>query len=177
MIPHFSFGKLFKTINEFDFYGPDGRGNCLFKNSLSRLAFSRYYEKPNFNNTLAKLELQALKSLSKDVSIVITCPDKGNGVVLMNRTDYVAKIKTIPQDPSKFSEVDGDIFSTLLKNEDRVNRYLKQLLQENNIGGKVYRNLYSSGSRHGILYGLPKIHKENSPVRPSYIEFHRNFQL
>ena len=84
----------------------------------------------------------------------------------MDRTDYVAKVKTILQDPSKFNKTDGDIFSTLLKNEDRVNRYLKQLLKENIIDGKVYRKLYSSGSRPGILYGLPKIHKENSPIRP-----------
>ena len=67
---------------------------------------------------------------------------------------------------TKFKIISGDPFATLLKNEGKVNRYLNQLLKENIIDEKVYRNLYSSGSRPGILYGLPKIHKENNPIRP-----------
>ena len=31
---------------------------------------------------------------------------------------------------------------------------------------QTYQSLYSSGSSFGILYGLPKIHKENVPLRP-----------
>ena len=30
----------------------------------------------------------------------------------------------------------------------------------------VYRQIYPSGSKAGVLYGLPKIHKAGTPVRP-----------
>ena len=30
----------------------------------------------------------------------------------------------------------------------------------------TYKELYVSGSNLGILYGLPKVHKENYPMRP-----------
>ena len=34
------------------------------------------------------------------------------------------------------------------------------------IGELAYNNIYVSGSKPGILYGLPKIHKEDNPLRP-----------
>ena len=37
----------------------------------------------------------ALKSLRKDRNIAITKPDKGNGVVILNRNDYVDKMHEI----------------------------------------------------------------------------------
>jgi len=44
-------------------------------------------------------ELQeAHKSLRKDNSTVITTPDKGNGVVIPNRTEYVSKMEDIFRD-------------------------------------------------------------------------------
>ena len=43
-----------------------------------------------------------LKSLKKDHDIVITKPDKGNGVVILNRNDYVDKMHKILDDRTKF---------------------------------------------------------------------------
>ena len=34
------------------------------------------------------------------------------------------------------------------------------------ITDEIYRDLFPSGSTPGILYGLPKVHKENCPARP-----------
>ena len=34
------------------------------------------------------------------------------------------------------------------------------------ITDSIYRHLYASGSSPGILYGLPKIHKPDVPLRP-----------
>ena len=31
---------------------------------------------------------------------------------------------------------------------------------------KLYKDLYSVGARPGIMYGLPKTHKQNVPLRP-----------
>ncbi|CAF1526420.1 unnamed protein product [Rotaria sp. Silwood1] len=42
-----------------------------------------------------KSSINLLKQLAKDQSIIITKPDKGRGVVLMNRTDYIEKMEEI----------------------------------------------------------------------------------
>ena len=44
---------------------------------------------------MSENESSALHALCKDSNIVISKPDKGNGVVVLNRADYVAKMQTI----------------------------------------------------------------------------------
>ena len=40
------------------------------------------------------------------------------------------------------------------------------LLKQRAISESVYNNLFPQGSKPGILYGLPKVHKVNCPARP-----------
>ena len=100
--------------------------------------------------------------------MVITRPDKGNGVVLLNKTDYLEKVSSVLQDTSKFQKVDGDPLKIIFKLEDKINRFLQTTFGINSNGRRdsTYYNLYVSGSNLGILYGLPKIHKKDCPMRP-----------
>jgi len=41
---------------------------------------------------MSENESSALHALRKDSNMVISKPDKGNGVVVLNRADYVAKM-------------------------------------------------------------------------------------
>ena len=45
---------------------------------------------------------QALNSLHSNENIVITKPDKGSGVVILNKNDFIDKMQVILNDPSKF---------------------------------------------------------------------------
>ena len=45
---------------------------------------------------------QAIKSLRTNEEILITKPDKGAGVVILNKNDYNDKMKTILNDTTKF---------------------------------------------------------------------------
>ena len=47
-----------------------------------------------------------------------------------------------------------------------MTRLLKKLKANGAISQETYKDLLPSGSRPGILYGLPKVHKENCPIRP-----------
>ena len=47
----------------------------------------------NKNIFLAKKKGEALTDLRRDDSIIITKPDKGNGVVIINKLDYLNKMK------------------------------------------------------------------------------------
>ena len=69
-------------------------------------------------------------------------------------------------DRSKFQLVNNNWFKEILKYEDKVNRFLSKLLKDKIIDRNTYDFLYLSSSRPGILYGLPKVHKENCPIRP-----------
>ena len=49
-----------------------------------------------------------LTNLRKNIDIVVLKPDKGNGVVVLNRTDYTKGIMDIINDTHKFKELDND---------------------------------------------------------------------
>ena len=81
----------------------------------------------------------------------------------MNKDDYIQKCEAILNDRSVFSRVNGDIFSVIIKLEDKLNRLLKKI--KSDIGDKLYSNLFTSGSQPGVMYCLPKVHKVGNPFR------------
>ena len=85
---------------------------------------------------------------------------------------------SILTNPSHFEKCKQDPFKATLLLEDKVNRFLSYLKKGNYIDNDEYKYIYASGSTPGILYGLPKIHKENTPMRPvlSSINTH-NYKL
>ena len=101
--------------------------------------------------------------LAKDKSIIISKSDKGNAVVLQNVKDYKLKI-------NKLLETDGK-FVTLRRNptrtrEEELQKQLRILRSAEKIDLPTFKKIYPCGSRPGVLYGLPKIHKEGTPLRP-----------
>ncbi|XP_069992340.1 uncharacterized protein [Penaeus vannamei] len=57
-------------------------------------------------------------------------------------------------------------FSKIIQLEDKLNRMLKCLKDSDTISSDTYNQLRASGSLPGMLYGLPKIHKPDVPIRP-----------
>ena len=109
----------------------------------------------------------ALRNLSQNENIVVLRPDKGNGVVILNRSDYIEKVETPLLDVSKFRKLDVNVLDLCLKQEGKLIRYLRDtLLKKRYISESVCRDLSPQWSKPGILYGLPKLHKENCPARP-----------
>ena len=76
-------------------------------------------------------------------------------------------METILIDKTKFEHISNvDPFLTTVRLEDRINNFLKQLKTKELISESIYKLLYVSGSTPGILYGLAKIHKDNSYIFP-----------
>jgi len=48
-------------------------------------------------------EKETRRSLSQDTSIIICKPDKGNGIVVLDRKRYIKKMVTILKDKTKVS--------------------------------------------------------------------------
>ena len=49
--------------------------------------------------------IKELKQLKNDKNIIITKPDKGSGVVILNSSDYVSKMENILNDCTKFKHI------------------------------------------------------------------------
>jgi len=120
-----------------------------------------------FSPIFKKSDIKLLRDLGKDDNISICSPDKGKGVVIFNKVDYLFKMNTVLSDTTKFSKLENsDSFTLTIKLEDKVNRFLAKLKKLGAISDSVYKQLFASGSAPGILYGLAKIHKANVPLRP-----------
>ena len=76
-------------------------------------------------------QLKILKDLGNDSSIVIMNPDKGNGVVILNKNDYNKKMDEILLDTSKFELLDDDAIKLTLKRESQVKTLLRKLKADN----------------------------------------------
>ena len=79
--------------------------------------------------------------------ILITKPDKGVGVVILNKNDYNDKMKTILNDTTKFLDL-GPVTNNdnTAKIESRIQRRLLQLRKEYLISKQVYEAIRPTGS-------------------------------
>jgi len=106
-----------------------------------------------------------LQDLRKDDSIIITRPDKGRGVVILEKADYISKMNVILNDTTKFECLTRDI---TISRELTLTTLLRKLKKKGQISEQFYDMARPSGSNPGRLYGLPKIHKKDQgiPLRP-----------
>ena len=74
----------------------------FIKSRLRDSGFSSYkITGKTLEKNLSKEEFDALKSLLENNDVIVQKPDKGNTVVILNRKDYVCKMKNILNDKSK----------------------------------------------------------------------------
>ena len=99
-----------------------------------------------------------MQNLRKNKDIVITKPDKGNGVVILDQKLYNNAIKEIISDSCKFEKLNED---PTLKREASLQRFLGKLKQKNFFNEIEYDKLYP-GSAPARIYGTPKMHKFSS---------------
>ncbi|KER22658.1 hypothetical protein T265_14806, partial [Opisthorchis viverrini] len=110
---------------------------------------------------IAPSERRALNTLRQVDSIVIT---KGKATVVMNKSNYLQKVKQHLADGPYRQITGSSITSIMNKRKVEVGRCLRSVI--NHLGqGKWYR-LYPKSAIQPRLYGLPKIHKADVPIRP-----------
>ena len=84
--------------------------------------------------------------------------------MILNKTDYIEKTNVILEYDSKFKKINENWFKVILRQEDKLNRLLRSI--KDKLPDTSFNFLFASGSLPGVLYGLPKIHKLNCPIRP-----------
>lgn len=114
----------------------------------------------------------AIAQLNQRDDIIITKPDKGSGVVIMDKAEYIRLLnKASIDDSTKFVPISSErpkakswppkYYHPLLDEEKLFNNAIKRILSKD-----AAELLLSQGSRLAHLYGLPKTHKKNLSVRP-----------
>ena len=124
------------------------------KAHLSYLANSYFYNYKPSPRILR--QHRVLRNLRKNKDIVVTKPDKGNGVVILDRKLYNNAIEEIISDSSKFEKLNED---PTLKREASLQYFLRKLKQKSFFNEIEYDKLYPSGSAPARIYGTPKMHK------------------
>ena len=103
----------------------------------------------------------ALKSLKEDRSVMILPANKGRASVLLDADNYRSKMTSL---------IETGLYKTVNKDPtDRLCRFTDKLLvlKRNGIlDEKTYRKLRPQHKQSPRIYGLPKIHKPNIPLRP-----------
>ena len=94
---------------------------------------------------------------------LITKPNKGNGIVIVSRLDYLNKMKQLPSDNTKFKPLTQN---PTKGKEESLSSYLRKLRKDGIIDDTVFQNILPGRSSPGVLYGLPKVHKTGCPFRP-----------
>ena len=121
--------------------------------------------KPRTKHLLTRDHLEALKNLQANQDILLSKPDKGAGIVLMDRSDYIVKMNTILADQTKFRKMTKEKDKTHII-EKSISKTLKFMKQSGYIDTNTFTRLQPKGSTIPRLYGLPKVHKPNVPLRP-----------
>ena len=118
---------------------------------------------------------RVLRNLRKNKDIVITKPNKGNGVVILDRKLYNNVIEEIISDTSKIEKLSED---PTLKREASLQCFLRMLKQKNFFNEIEHDKLYPSGSAPARIYGTPKMHKfSSSDSFPKHHFLNRLFHL
>ena len=85
----------------------------------------------------------------------------------MARKDYVPKMMTILSDPAKFQQLglcSSHDRTTII--ETSLDKFLDNLKSNGEITSDLYESLRSTGGTCPRMYGLPKVHKVGTPLRP-----------
>ena len=101
----------------------------------------------------------ALASLTQNPNIIISPADKSGGVIIMYKQRYIDKINSILEDTNTYQISN---LTTINKNITSFNQPFKKLIKNQ----KTWTSLIEHYPTIPILYGLPKIHKPDTPLWP-----------
>ena len=125
---------------------------------INRVLRSSHPPKPN----LTKAQTLALRELKRDRDRIVLTADKGVAMVIMDRQDYINKAnQLLNQDTYKVITKDP---TNTIKN--KLINILKNIKTKTGLGTNTYKSMYPTGCVSPKFYGLPKIHKPDTPLRP-----------
>ena len=107
-------------------------------------------------SNLTKEERLALNSLRDDTSIIIKEDDKGSGVIVWDREDYLKEAEKLLGDKETYEELSSNPVSPLIS---IVKGCLSQVKNTDDITNETLEYFFTNKLKLGKFYLLPNIHK------------------
>jgi hypothetical protein len=144
--------------------------DCIKRSAYQSLKINKNKKTINISSD----ELRGLKSLLNDQSIVIIKADKGRSSVLMDKQQYILKVKQLLSTGNTFKKMNNTdekgktntIEYVVKKMESKLNYRIKDLKRINKISKDEYNWIRATGTRCPVLFCQPKVHKTGMPLRP-----------
>ncbi len=137
---------------------PEGEAN-LVRCDVYRTLKKAKPPRPN----IGRAEKDALSRLKGDDSIIILSADKGRSTVVMDKDEYITKMHDLLTEGETYQVQAKDPTSKL---EKAIGDAIKELEEGNKLAKDQAANLKPKNSLSPRIYGLPKIHKDDMPLRP-----------
>lgn len=115
------------------------------------------------SSTTTQMLKQTRKFLSENPDIVVTDSDKGGVTVLISRDEYDRKMTELLEDRSVYKVLARDPTQSF---QNKNNEVVKLLKDKEYIDPVTARKLTTYKAVAPRLYGLPKVHKQDIPMRP-----------
>ena len=140
---------------------PDGyMKQQKIKNSIKALACN-FLDFEDRKMSEDSRHIKILKTLREKYAILR--PDKGNGVVLIKKIEYIDWLSAIFSDATKFRKLEHDPTFTQLNSPER---YLRTINKRNEIDDSTYEHIRPQSTRPARAHGLPKTHKSFDVLPP-----------
>ena len=112
--------------------------------------------------------VQLTKQYLKQNKLLAIPFDKGIGICIVKIETYNEKLRAILDLPQfeKVAKQRKNEKNPILKEEERVVEFLKNLLENGKLSSELFKDLKPIGSQPARLYGLIKVHKNDFPARP-----------
>lgn len=126
---------------------------------LKKRVMATYRNHKKGNTNYSAQQMKELKDLKSNDDIIVKPSDKCKGLVILDKTDYLAKADTITEN---YEEVARNPTN---RTEAVTKRIIRETL-DGKVDEKIIQALMPQSSRTAELYGLPKDHKPDVPLRP-----------
>ena len=133
-----------------------------FRSDVNRLLKHQQQQQHQHCN-LTPAQCRALTQLKQDNNRVVLTADKGVVMVVMDQQDYSNKAQAFLQDTNTYKVLPKDPTPQL---KNKLITLLKNIKQTGGLSTQKYKQLYPTSSVPPKFYGLPKIHKTGTPLRP-----------
>ena len=118
-----------------------------------------HHLKPN----LSRDEMMAIKQLRTDKDQIILNADNGVALVVIDKLDYIRKVRELLEDTNTYRPIQSDPTNKL---KTKLINTLKKIKADTGMEDSIYRRMYPTSESSPKFYGLPKIHKKDIPLRP-----------
>ncbi|UYV76178.1 hypothetical protein LAZ67_13002946 [Cordylochernes scorpioides] len=137
--------------------------NHVQKSEIRNIVAAKINRRGTFDIKPKKQFFQGIKNIKNNKELVVCRADKGGSTVIMNRLDYQNKMETILED--------NEIFEPISKAENsksiaHFKKTLASLKKNKKINDEQYKSFINYNTDIPYIYGLPKLHKEDIPLRP-----------